>query len=478
MNRTPLAPSMLARRVAAFGPAIIALILGGAILVGVERARAERGRVTHTTQVLATLDTVVLRLVDAETGVRGYFITGDSSYLEPYRHAEADVRNAIARLRSLMEESARQQRRLDTLSQLVQIRFVLLDSGVTRRRTNDVVVLGPPATSRGRVTMDNARRLIAAMSHDESDVLKQSSDIEAARTRFLFVVVAVGSIAAALLGLLANGLLSRFAVEQSAMADELGRANAALRDRAAELGIANHAKMQFLTSMSHELRTPLNAIDGYAELLSMGLRGPVSSQQQVDLARVRGNARYLAGLINDILNFAKLEAGQFEVQFSAVPVHEVLAGIESLIAPQASGKGVDYVYVPCDPSIIARADPERVQQVVLNLVANAVKFTDAGGAVTLSSEIEAEQVCIRVADTGRGIPAEKLGAIFDPFVQVDRRLNTEGLQGAGLGLAISRDLVTQMGGTMTVESAVGRGSTFSFTLPLSLQASASPVLAP
>jgi signal transduction histidine kinase len=232
---------------------------------------------------------------------------------------------------------------------------------------------------------------------------------------------------------------------------------------------ANRAKTEFLAVMSHELRTPLNAIAGYAELIDMGLRGPVTEQQHSDLARLRRSQRYLLALINDLLNLAKIEAGHVDVVLGDVSIAEVMRGIEALVAPQLRTKALAFDYVGCEPGLMARADVEKVRQVLLNLLSNAIKFTDGGGRISVSCGAEDGFAVVRVQDTGRGIPADKLDMIFAPFVQVDQQL-TRTHEGAGLGLAISRDLAQAMGGDLVATSEVGLGSTFTLTLPLSLVA--------
>ncbi len=227
---------------------------------------------------------------------------------------------------------------------------------------------------------------------------------------------------------------------------------------------ASQAKSEFLASMSHELRTPLNAIGGYAELLALGVRGALNAEQAQDIARIRRSQQHLLTLITDVLNFAKVDAGQTEYRLTAVPVDESLRDTESMIAPQILARGLRYNFKGGDKSYSVLADPEKLQQIVLNLLSNAVKFTEPGGTITLSSEAVGNCIAIKVADTGPGISPEKLERIFEAFVQAERRLN-QPVQGVGLGLAISQDLARGMGGSVAVESVVGKGSTFTLTLP-------------
>jgi signal transduction histidine kinase/DNA-binding NarL/FixJ family response regulator len=227
---------------------------------------------------------------------------------------------------------------------------------------------------------------------------------------------------------------------------------------------ANKAKSEFLANMSHELRTPLNAIGGYTELIVEGIRGPVTEAQMADLDRIKRNQRYLLSIINDILNFAKLEAGRVQLALKTVSMNEALGALEALVRPQLEQKQLNYEYRCCDPSFTARADPERLQQILLNLLSNAIKFTPPGGEILVLCGAKPTHMEVRVKDSGVGIPADKLDSIFEPFVQLDRG-QPAGNVGTGLGLAISRDLARAMGGELAAKSTVGKGSTFVLTLP-------------
>ncbi|HEU4881768.1 MAG TPA: ATP-binding protein [Longimicrobium sp.] len=249
-----------------------------------------------------------------------------------------------------------------------------------------------------------------------------------------------------------------------ASALERARLYEAERSARAEAEQANRAKSQFLASMSHELRTPLNAIGGYVELIELGLRGPTTPQQMTDLDRIKRAQQHLLGLINDVLNFARLEAGKIALELRDVPLVEVMDEVEALIEPQAADRGILYGRGDGGAEVMVRADREKLEQVLLNLLSNAVKFTGPGGQVSMDFSRADGQVRVHVRDTGCGIPAEKLDAVFEPFVQVDPDL-TRTRQGTGLGLAISRELARAMGGDLTVESTLDEGSTFTVHLP-------------
>ena len=233
---------------------------------------------------------------------------------------------------------------------------------------------------------------------------------------------------------------------------------------------ANREKSAFLATMSHELRTPLNAILGYVQLLELGVTGPVTDKQREYLQRIEYSQQHLLGLIEDVLQFAKIEAGHVDMQLAEISVHEVLSEAASLAMPQMQRKGLQYDYKPCDGAVRVLGDRARVRQAVLNLLSNAMKFTDAGGRITLECIVSELDVVIRVTDTGIGIPQDKLEIVFEPFVQLDSTL-TRKADGTGLGLAISRSFAREMGGDLTATSTVGRGSVLSFRLPRALRSS-------
>ena len=266
-----------------------------------------------------------------------------------------------------------------------------------------------------------------------------------------------------------DSVLARREVERLLLDSERARTSAdesaARADSArVEAEAANSAKAEFLAVMSHELRTPLNAIGGYAELLEMGIRGAMNDEQRQDLHRIQQSQRHLLGLIDQVLSHVR--AGVAAVTYDAEDVNaaSALSEAEALIEPQMRMQGVSYVVTPCDPTMMARADASKLQQILLNLLGNAIKFTPRGGQLTATCSLRDGVVSFSIADTGIGIAPDKLATIFEPFVQIDSSL-TRAHPGVGLGLAISRDLARAMKGDLSVESTLGMGSRFTLTLP-------------
>jgi PAS domain S-box-containing protein len=251
---------------------------------------------------------------------------------------------------------------------------------------------------------------------------------------------------------------------QCALALERARLLESEREARSEADAANQVKTQFLATMSHELRTPLNAIGGYAELLELGIHGPVTDAQREVLNRIQRSQHHLLSLINNVLNLVKLDTHHVRFDLTTLPLSLVLEFVAEATGPQVRAKHLRYDTSGCSRELAVRADPEKLRQVLLNLLSNAIKFTDEGGAIAIACDADRDTVRIHVRDTGIGIAADQQEKIFEPFVQVDRRLNRP-MEGTGLGLAISRELARGMGGELAVESRLGEGSTFTLSLP-------------
>ena len=229
--------------------------------------------------------------------------------------------------------------------------------------------------------------------------------------------------------------------------------------------LANRAKSEFLANMSHELRTPLNAIIGFSEIMKDELSGPMDNPYYKEYVRdVYASANHLLEVINDILDVSKVEAGKIELQESVVEVDNAIRSAIRLVIERASEAEVKIEFDPQPKLPRLNADARRVKQMLLNLLSNAVKFTPAGGRVTIEVKAGGDGMTISVADTGIGIAEDKIALVFTPFAQVDGSLKRK-YEGTGLGLSLTKGLIELHGGTITLKSAPGRGSTVSLWFP-------------
>jgi signal transduction histidine kinase len=363
---------------------------------------------------------------------------------------DSPVRSLLARLRSTIE-------RLAWMSLIILAAGAVLAWIVGRRITRPLILLTSAAD---QVATGTYEQPIAVAGRDEIGRLAK---------RFHEMAAQVTE---------ARRELEQRASDAQDAADKLAAANRRLQTTMTEAEsaraeaerargdaeAANRAKSDFLAMMSHELRTPLNAIGGYAELIELGIHGPVTDAQRNALNRIARSQAHLLTLINDVLNFARVDSGQIQYAVQDVRMHDTLAGLEPLVEPQIAARKLTFQYDACDPTIVAAADADKVRQVVLNLLGNAVKYTPEGGRVTLACEADAKSVRVHVRDTGPGIEPDQLPVIFEAFVQGHRALNRPN-EGVGLGLAISRDLARGMGGDVTVQTELGVGSSFTLELP-------------
>lgn len=290
------------------------------------------------------------------------------------------------------------------------------------------------------VAVQNAASIFLARQRAEQELIRAKEALEA-KTEALAQALAM--------------------TEASLRERDQARAEADKALRAAQA--ANEAKGRFLNMISHELRTPLGAIGGYATLLEEEIHGPLLAEQREYVGRIKHNQMHLLRLVNELLDLAKIESGQFSLKLAAIPVQQVLDSVLAMIEPEIRANRLRLEVLSSDPALLFYADGARVEQIVLNLLSNAVKFTPAGGIVTITTEPSAETVRLHVRDTGIGIPDGKLEAVFEPFVQIEPHERAG--RGTGLGLAISRELAHAMRGDLTVESARGKGSTFTLSLP-------------
>jgi PAS domain S-box-containing protein len=386
---------------------------------------------------------------NARTGVPNVLRTGQLEWL-------SEIPDSLIEAGAVDDEHLRLVRELGLHSYAVAplmvgddvigaITFVHAES--RRTFTAHDLTLAQSVARRAAMAIHNAR-LVRELSDAHAKLRSQSEELEAQASELEEAMAELE-------------LRNEELVEKTALA-ELARAEAEQ---------ANASKSQFLANMSHELRTPLNAIGGYAELLELGVHGPVTDAQVGALERIKRNQRRLIALINDLLNFVKLRAGRLEITLAPEPLHEILDGILPLVEPQVKKKELVLSVGEAPLDLFVYANRERVEQVLLNLISNAVKFTPTGGSISVTSETQGRNVMIHVTDSGIGIAEDQLAKIFEPFVQLSQSPARDN-QGVGLGLAISRDLMNGMGGDLEVESRVGAGSRFTMILARATPAAA------
>jgi signal transduction histidine kinase/CHASE3 domain sensor protein len=658
-----------------FGPAAIVLLVGASSFVSLSRSLSIRGWVIHSRDVIDASSSLLVSLLDAESSMRGFALTRDTTILEQYRATPGGADSLVRRLRELTKDNDLQRARMDTLSGLVRQRMAWIDSSITipavtnalANRTGTAVDVDARAAR--RKTLVDVRRLIAAVDGEEDDLLRQREQDEGRSTVVTSAILLLGTIIAAVLALFVNQNLDSALRDRRLALADAEQANSQLQDQAVELetqaevaqtaaadaelsseqaqaarraaqeserraerlqaateafsgalalaevaklvvdqamealnadsgalggynpaaealryvavrnvstanvghtisikdegpltetvltgqpillptateiaarypGIvdahkldrvqsiacfplayggvtlgsllvrwqstralstfevsfmnalsriaaeafdrarlfdaerearteaeaANRAKAAFLASMSHELRTPLQAALGFAQLVRSQVYGPINDAQAEALGRVERSQTHLARLIDDILDFARLEAGRVRLKLEPVAIADVFSDLAPLVESQATAKELTLTMVAPATPFRVLVDRQRVQQVMVNLVGNAIKFTPEGGRIMVTALRAGERGLIQVCDNGVGVPPDRLTLIFDPFVQVDDSL-TRTQPGTGLGLAISRDFARAMGGDITVESVLGQGATFTAVLP-------------
>jgi PAS domain S-box-containing protein len=323
--------------------------------------------------------------------------------------------------------------------------FITAESG--RLYDSDDVIVAEDLGRRAGQAVENAR-LFQEIAGQREQLREQQLELEAQAAELEESAQALEQ---------ANASLSGKNAQLRARSEEALRA----RDEADR---ANKAKSDFLAAMSHELRTPLNAVLGYAELLLLGVHGGMNAQQSDRVSRMKRSGEHLLGVINDILNFARLEAGRVEYRFRAVPVAEVLKAMDDIIGPQFRARPFRYVKQNDCGEAAVRADPDKLVQILINLLSNAMRYTPDNGEIVVRCRRRGRDIAISVKDTGPGIAPDMLDVIFEPFVQVASAYGGE-RHGTGLGLSISRNLARAMQGDLTVESEIGAGSTFTVRLP-------------
>jgi signal transduction histidine kinase/CheY-like chemotaxis protein len=458
-----------------FGFALLLLLLvfdGVMTLRTAAHLRAGQRRIAEVTGIRIELRELLAAYVDAETGTRGFLLTGEEAFLEPYRAARAAIARSDLRIKSLAPPETRSAALRERIEALGLQRMGVLAAAIAARREHsldDTVEMfrrGP-----GKELMDNIRRLAAKLDAELETTMtgllasaEERLAFTKAVTLFTHLVIAGALIGLFFLTRRHFGEREKLATVERASRDRVEVLLASERSAHSEAAHANKLKDEFLAVVSHELRTPLNAIVGWTSLLREGPENPQELREGLDT--IDRNAHAQARLIDDLLDVSRIIAGKVRLRISEVDVRTLAAGVVEGLRPAADARGVKTELRAGDEAVEVLGDPDRLQQVVWNLVSNAIKFTPRGGTVTLSVTRTGSAVALEVSDTGQGIRPEFLPRIFDRFAQQDAS-TARAQSGLGLGLSITRHLVELHGGTITAHSpGEGQGATFHVEIPM------------
>lgn len=443
------------RRSSALGPPALVAVIGALafLIMLVARERERRARLSEEAahRVADLLATVAM----AQGDERAVVTTGDADQPGSISKLQFAIERDVSAIRAGMDENTLALARVDTLAVVTAAAIAACDTVVLRYANREPAGMIQAADQEAAALVTRVRAEAETVSRATTELV--DSRMRAADREHVAGITAVVVVTALAVTL--------WILVYPRLAHDADRESAARI--AAEN--ANRSKSLFLATMSHELRTPLNAIIGFADLLAAGVHGPLAAAQTDDVGRIMRAAKHLLGLITDVLHFARLEAIETPIAREIVPIDAIMAVAAGMVTQQAQEKGIELERQSCDPTLTALANREKVLQILLNLLTNAVKFTPPGGQIVLAcgrSSLDAPDDTVRliVRDTGRGIPATKLDWIFEPFAQIDRT-TIPARDGVGLGLAISRTLARRMQGDLFAKSEEGQGAEFTLTLP-------------
>ena len=430
------------------------------------------GLVDHTHRVLGKNRELLSHLLDAETGQRGYLLTNDDAYLTPYRSALQSVHADLANLQLIVGDNPVQVRRVEMLKPLVALKLTELDRTISMHssgQTDSAILM--VRTDSGKATMDAIRAALTELGAEEEALLDQrTADL---RISFLYTgIAAIIALAGGLPTLMVLGLQlgrseSRQSMLRRALEDSHRTLEKRVEARTVELTESHQAlteallaKDRFLANMTHELRSPLNAVIGFAEMMEQKVHGPLNNRQYEEyVSHIVAGGRHLLGLINDLLDMARLQVNRFTLNLEPVDPSGLLRGSFGLMQATAGKAGVLLRLELDNPPQRIEADAGRLRQIVLNLLSNAIKFTPAGHQVLLRGQATADgRLQISVIDQGVGIAPEDLQRILKPFEQVDNEINRR-QSGTGLGLPLTVSLIELHGGSFTLDSTPSKGTT-------------------
>ncbi len=429
--------------------------------INTRRNLEDARRVSHSRSVLTSLRSSLSAMQDLELGQRGYIIVGEDQYLEPYHQSLHVLDNLLSEVEALTRNHAGQHGGSRLLRQAADLKKAYLARTIEIRRTEgEAEVSRISATGEGKSLMDAFRQQISEMEAVEEKLLsdlQQSQVHNLTRTNLIVAFTGGAAFLSTAIGVLVLFFYLRNQERMVAVTQD--------KDRAVQ---SDKAKSEFLAMMSHEIRTPMNAILGFGELLEDSLP---AGQQKHHAQAILSSGNALLELINDILDLSKIEASKLDIRPVPVDVRRFIGNLGTLFSHRATEKGLDYrvTVEPGVPSVLV-FDALRLRQIMVNLIGNALKFTrdghvHVGAHLRNGADGSRDRLVFTVSDTGIGIEGDQHKAIFEPFYQVDSR-NSRDFEGTGLGLNISERLAEALGGEVTVESVLGKGSTFTLSIPV------------
>ena len=435
--------------VSLLGLAAVATLGGLVSAWSIARLDADTEWLKRSSETVRQLQSLQSLLTDAETGERGYLLTDDASYLDPYRDAVAAIDTAYGDLLATVEEDGGDVDRVEALKPLIDEKLAELAKAIELHdngQTEDALTL---------VRSDLGERLMRDFRRGSEAILAEERQILAARDAAREKTRTTGFVTAGLMTLLEI-------ITLLAAVWMITRYLARIADARRKAELASRARGEFLANTSHEIRTPMTAILGYADILSDRLDDP-DDRQLVET--IRSNGKNLLQVLNDILDLSRIDAGRLTIEKSRTPLEPLAAELYSLLAVLAGRKSIGFEIEFENPVPEALCtDPVRLRQILLNLTGNAIKFTERGRVqVRFAYDKLTNELVVSVIDTGIGIDDSSLESIFEPFEQQDTSA-TRKHEGTGLGLAICQRLAAALGGTIDVASATGVGSTFTLRL--------------
>ena len=447
----------------------IVVILASVLVISynnTQKLKSINDLVGHTQEVLHQSDNVLLDILSIETGSRGYVLSGNQMFLEPYNNSIATIHNNLATLAKLTKDNPKQQLRIDSLRKVIDDRLFFAKNSIEEKKKNiEVNELGEIISNRmGKMLTDKIRRLITGINLEEFSLLKKrkvenEENTKFSESMFLLLLVFITVICALVIILIKNQKV------KDKIAEQLNKSILVAELATEKANESNKLKEAFLANMSHEIRTPMNAIIGFSDLL---FKRKLEEKEKEYVAIIKSAGENLLTIINDILDISKIEAGMMTFEEHTFSVKQIFKSLSVMMMVRAKEKGLELVF-SCDEDVpdILLGDNTRLTQIIINLAGNAIKFTQKGKvtvhAKTLNDDTKNSSIEFSIKDTGIGIAPDKLEHIFERFHQAESN-TTRKYGGTGLGLSIAKKLVELQGGTLSVKSQLNVGSEFSFCI--------------